>query len=274
MDAQTILRIRPELTRYLHEFDNCFGRRNTRSHLDTYVEGQLGDLKRKSIEPIADAARMPPRTLQEFLSLSRWDEELMRDRLQQRVARRHASPNSVGVIDETSFAKKGHKTACVQRQHCGSTGKIDNCVVSVHLGSATPGDPDPGDDPGDPEYLRGFHTLLDGELYLPEETWHEDRRRCDEAGIGPDVVYRPKYKMALEQVRRALGNGVRFTWLTFDEGYGGKPPFLRALDRISLNYVGEVPVNFHAWTQPPELLHREHARWKKPGRSRQPPSLP
>ena len=43
------------------------------------------------------------------------------------------------------------------------------------------------------------------------------------------MVYRPKWKIALELYDRARGNGVVFDWLTFDEGYGGKPEFLREL---------------------------------------------
>jgi SRSO17 transposase len=217
----------------------------------------LGDLDRKSVEPIADAAGVPPRTLQEFLSMLKWDDQAARDRVQRRVARRHPHPHSVGVIDETSFPKQGNKTACVQRQYCGSHGKLDNCVVSVHLG-----------------YVAGdFHTLLDGEPYLPEETWHENRTRCRAAGIPDDVVYRPKWQIALGQVQRALGNGVRFSWLTFDEGYGGKPPFLRVLDGLGQNYVAEIPANFVGWTRPPEVLYREHARNKGPGRRRKLPRL-
>jgi SRSO17 transposase len=257
MDADTILRIKPALTRYLHEFDGCMGRATNRGHLRTYVAGQLGDLQRKSIEPMADAAGQPPRTLQEFLSLLRWDDVGVRDVLQRRVAQRHADPNSVGIFDETSFHKQGSKTACVQRQHCGSRGKQDNCVVSVHLGYAA----------GD------FHTLLDGTLFLPEGTWHEDRDRCRAAGIPDDVVYRPKWQIALEQVRHALGNGVRFAWLTFDEGYGGKPPFLRALDALGQNYVAEIPVNFVGWTQSPEVMYREHVRDRELGRPRKLPRL-
>src|SRR5690606_33845475 len=83
LDAQTLNRIRPELTRYLHEFDGCFKRITSRRHLDSYVAGQLGDLKRKTVEPIADSVGTPPRTLQEFLSLFRWDESSMRDRVAQ-----------------------------------------------------------------------------------------------------------------------------------------------------------------------------------------------
>ena len=244
MDTQTILETKPALTKYLQLFNDCFGRSQTRGHLATYVRGQLSDLPRKSVEPIADEAGVPPRTLQEFLSLSRWDEAMMRDRLQQRVARCHGSEQSVGLIDETSFLKKGDQTACVQRQYLGSVGKKDNGVVSVHLGYAT----------GD------FHTLLDGDLYLPQQTWHDDRDRCRAAGIPEDVVYRAKWRIALEQVQRAIGNGVRFRWLTFDEGYGGKPPFLRELDTMGQDYVAEVPKDFHVWTQAPEVLHRRHGR--------------
>jgi len=246
MDAATVLEIKPALTTFLHEFDGCFGRRTTRRYLDIYVTGQLSDLERKSVEPMAAAAGVPPRSLQEFLSLFRWDGAAVRDRLQRRVAARHADPHSVGVIDETSFAKKGDKTACVQRQHCGCLGKLENCVVSVHLGYAA----------GD------FHTLLDGELFLPEETWHPNRARCRAAGIPDDVVYRPKWEIALEQVRRALGNGVRFAWLTFDEGYGAKPAFLRELAGLGQNYVAEIPVSLVGWTVPPPVLYRDHARDK------------
>ncbi|MCG3132202.1 MAG: IS701 family transposase ISRba4 [Phycisphaerae bacterium] len=186
-----------------------------------------------------------------------WDEGAVRDRLQRRVAQQHAHPHGIGILDETSFAKKGNHTACVQRQHCGSRGKQDNCVVAVHLGYAA-------DD---------FHTLLDGELYLSEETWHQNRTRCRAAGIPDEVAYRPKWQMGLAQIQRALGNGVRFSWLTFDEGYGGKPPFLRGLEALGQNYVGEIPVSFMVWTQPPEVMYREHHRDRRQGRPRKLPRL-
>lgn len=257
MDANTILRIKPELTSFLRQFDDCFGRVTTRRYLGLYVEGQLGDLPRKSIEPMADAIGEPPRNLQQFLGLFRWNEEALRDRLQQYVARRHGHPDSVGVLDETSFVKKGNKTACVQRQYCGAVGKTENCVVSVHLGYATP----------------DFHCLLDGDLYLPEHTWHEDRQRCRQAGIPEAIVYRPKSAIALEQYRRALANGLRFAWLTFDEFYGRNGYFLRELDSQGQNYVAEVPVDFMAWTRRPAVLYRVHGRDRQGGRPRNYPPL-
>ena len=257
MDANTILRIKPELTRFLHQFDDCFGRVSSRQYLDVYVEGQLSDLERKSIEPMADARGEPPRNLQQFLSLFRWDEKRLRDCLQQHIGRHHPDPDSVGVIDETSFVKKGDKTACVQRQHCGAVGKIENCVVSVHLTYAA----------------ANFHTLLDGELFLPEATWDADRPRCHEAGIPDEVVYRPKWQIALEQYQRAVTNGLRFAWLTFDEYYGRNGKFRGALDGLGQNYVAEVPVDLTAWTQRPAVLYKAHARDHKPGRKKQYPRL-
>ena len=149
-----------------------------------YISGQLSDIPEKSVEPIAINAGVPPRTLQEFLSQHHWDEDRARDRLQQIVRDEHAGPHSIGILDETSDVKKGDKTPGVQRQWCGAVGKKENCIVTVHL-----------------SYARdGFHTLLDGELYLPK-SWSDDRDRCREAGIPDDMVYRPKWKIGLELLR-------------------------------------------------------------------------
>ena len=86
----------------------------------------------------ADGCRsgIPPRTLQDVLATHSWDHERTVDRLQDFVAEHHHDEQAIGLIDETSFAKRGDKTTGVQRQYCGSRGKIDNCVVSVALGYA------------------------------------------------------------------------------------------------------------------------------------------
>ncbi len=236
MDADWIETLEPLLQKYLAHFDDCFVRPETRGHLAVYVRGQLADLPRKSVEPIALAAQVPPRTLQQFLSLLQWDRPLMRQRLQHLVAKEHASRHSIGVFDDTACPKKGDKTPGVQRQYCGATGKVDNCVVTVHLGYAA----------GD------CHCLLDSDLFLPE-AWSNDRPRCRRAGIPDDVGYRPKWRMALEQYDRAVANGVRFAWLTFDEGYGSKPELLRGLDQRRQHYVAEVPRDVRGWLRPARL---------------------
>jgi SRSO17 transposase len=246
MDANELRSLRPELNRFLRRFDDCFDTASV-GHLPVYVRGQLSDLDRKSVEPMAKRAGVAPRTLQEFLSLLAWDHAKMRDRLQHIVAAEHGGPNGVGLIDETSFVKKGNKTPGVQRQWCGHLGKVENCMVTVHLG-----------------YTQGdFQCLLHGELFLPE-SWHEDRERCRQAGIPDDVVYRPKWRIALELLDRAVANGIGLEWLTFDEHYGGKPEFLRELSRRQQRYVAEVPKNVVGWLRKPEVATRTYGREHEP----------
>lgn len=254
MDAKQIRKLKSILTSYLKRFDDCFSRRDSREHFSTYVEGQLSDLGEKSCEPIALAAGVPPRNLQEFLGAYRWDEDRARNRLQEMVVDEDSGPNSVGIIDETSDVKQGDKTPGVQRQWCGTVGKTENCIVTVHLGYAT----------GD------FHCLLDGDLYLPE-SWSNDRARCRAARIPDEVVYRPKWKIALELYDRARGNGVTFDWLTFDEGYGGKPEFLREIDDRQQGFVAEVPKTFTGWIHAPHVTNRPFRRGR--GRGRKTPRL-
>jgi SRSO17 transposase len=254
MDAKQIRQLKPMLTRYLKQFDDCFARKDTRAHFATYVEGQLSDLSEKSCEPIALAAGVPPRTLQEFLSHYRWEEDRTRDRLQQIVVRDHGGRNTVGIIDETSDKKQGDKTPGVKRQWCGTLGKTENCIVTVHLG-----------------YAQGdFHCLLNGDLFLPED-WSADRERCRAAGIPDEVVYRPKWKIALELLDHARANGVTFDRLTFDEGYGGKPEFLRELHGRRQCFVAEVPTTFTGWIQPPRVTKRPFRKGK--GRGRKTPRI-
>jgi SRSO17 transposase len=222
----------PAFAAYLRRFRSHFGQGRTARHFDTYCRGLLSDLPRKSVEPIALSAGTAVRTLQEFLVTARWDHASARDTLQNHfraaLADLPGGPlGTVGVIDETSSRKWGDHTPGVQRQYLGCVGKIDNGVVTAHLG-----------------VTRGtFQALLDADLYLPK-SWAEDRGRCRAAGIPDDVQHRPKWRLAVDQWLRAAGNGVSFDRLVFDEGYGSKVPFLRLLNLVSRRFVAEVPVNF------------------------------
>lgn len=243
MTGTDLEKLRPELGRFLGRFRGCFSDDRVRGHFRTFVSGQLGPLPRKSLEPIADWAGMPPRTLQEFMSLAEWNEERLRDRVREIADVEFGPPRdygTIGILDETSFAKKGDKTACVQRQYCGCTGKVDNCVQSIHLSYAN------GDD----------HVLIDSDLYLPE-SWDQDRARCRAAGIPDDVVYRPFYKIAIEEVGRAHDGGIRLDWITADERYGRVIGFLEGLENLGKRYVLEVPTDFRGWCFAPTVWTEE-----------------
>jgi SRSO17 transposase len=158
-----------------------------------------------------------------------WQYTDVRQLLQRRLATTLASLpaddlGTVGLIDETSALKSGTKTPGVQRQYLGCVGKIANGIVTVHLG-----------------VCRGrYKTLCDAELFLSKD-WAADTDRREEAGIPQDMVHRPKWQIALEEVDRALTNAVHLDWLTFDEEYGKAPEFVCGLDQRSLAFVGEVP---------------------------------
>jgi SRSO17 transposase len=240
MTPEQIAELAPALTEFLYCFRRCFVECRTIEHFKVYCRGLLSNLPRKTIEPVAVAAGSTVRALQLFLTERDWDHVRLADQLQQRVAAKHGRlPGAVhaaddlgviGLIDETSVPKSGDKTPGVQRQYCGATGKIDNCIVTVHLGC----------------HHGDFKTLLDSDLYLPR-SWAEDRDRCRAAGIPDDLSFRPKTRIALDQVRRALGNGIRFDWFVFDEGYGKDPSFLFGLDALGQTWIGEVPRNFRCW---------------------------
>jgi SRSO17 transposase len=238
MTDEQIRALGPAFATELRRYRGCFPQTRVARHFDTYCRGLLSDLPRKSVEPIALAAGTAVRTLQEFLVTSNWDHTLARDQLQRRLAEALAElpPDPlgvVGVIDETSAVKKGDKTPGVQRQYLGCVGKIDNGVVTVHVG-VTQG---------------RFQALLDADLYLPQ-SWALDRPRCREAGLPEEVEYRSKWRIAFDQLLRLHTNGVRFDWLTFDEGYGSKTPFLWALGLLSQKFVAEVPTNFRVRPTP------------------------
>jgi len=238
MTSEQIASLQPALAKLLAWFRPCFERGKTFGYLEKYILGLLSDVKRKSIEPIALAAGVAVRTLQEFLAFFCWDEERASQQLIRLVANEHGRREGIGVLDASGHCKQGDKTPGVQRQWCGESGKIDNCVVGQHLLYTD-------NDPQNP-----FSCVLAGDLFLPE-AWANDPQRCQEAGIPEELRHRPKWQIGLEQVRQAIREGIRFSFLTADEDYGKVPQFWLDLDALGQWAVAEVPKNFLAWPKPP-----------------------
>ena len=238
MNAEQIASLEPRLASLLETFRDCFKRQKTFGYLRQYILGLMTDLNRKSIEPIALACGVAVRTLQEFLADFRWDHALAEDKIHHLVADRADEGGGIGIIDASGHPKRGNKTPGVHHQYCGENGKQDNCVVGQHLLYT------------DNDLVNPFSCMLCSDLYVPK-AWTEDRVRCREAGIPADLEFRTKWQIAVAQIQRAIGNGVRFFWLVFDCDYGRVPKFWFALDRLGQQGVGEVPPNFSCWTRPP-----------------------
>ena len=161
MTFKQITALGRKLVVFLGLFAGCFGRRESRELLRIYVQGQLSNLHRKTAEGIALEFGKAPRTLQRFLESIKWDEEKFHDRCQQVVAQEHSHSEAIGVVDESGVAKSGDDTVGVARQWNGNRGKVDNCVVGVHLSYAAP----------------GFQCLLGSGVYLPEDWANDPVRR-------------------------------------------------------------------------------------------------
>jgi SRSO17 transposase len=247
MTKEQMTALEPGLRKYLAAFRVCFRKEVTFDYLGIYTLGLLSDCPRKSVEPIALAAEVAVRTLQEFLSSFRWDHPRAEALLRRQVADRPGGPG-IGILDASGHAKQGDKTPGVQRQWCGETGKIDNCIVGQHLLHTD-------NDPANP-----FGCILCSDLFLPQ-AWADDPARRREAGIPGELTYRAKWQIAIEQVRRALGDGVPLSYLVFDEDYGSVPGFWRELDALGQTGIGEVRANFECWATAPAChsLQAAHA---------------
>ena len=98
MTADQIRSLRPALVALLARFGPCFKRQKTFAYFVCYIAGLLAELKRKSVEPIALAAGVPVRTLQEFLSFFRWDDRRVDDAFARMVADEHACVDAIGIL--------------------------------------------------------------------------------------------------------------------------------------------------------------------------------
>ena len=120
MTLKEIKQLGPMIVAFLAMFRICFKRGAGWRLLHVYVRGQLSDVQRKNCEAIALLFGEYPRTLQRLLEYIKWDEELLRDRGQQIVAKDHAHPEAIGLIDESGIHKSGRATAGVGRQYNGN----------------------------------------------------------------------------------------------------------------------------------------------------------
>lgn len=235
-----------QLVQFHDRFAPLFGKEQARGHAFTYLKGLMTCPERKSIEPIALCVGDGQVSgLQKFINIAPWRHDEVQGELQglfadELVPSAISSPiGTVGVIDESAFAKKGIESVGVARQHNGRLGEEDNCQVGVFLIGVAP----------------AGTALLNHRLYLPgpwcEETV-EARARRDKVHIPEGLPFRTKAAIAAELIRDvAVTDAVRLDWVVADEEYGKAGHFLDELERLEQRYVLEVPVTTTVWTADP-----------------------
>jgi len=215
-----------ELERWLAPFLARLRRKAQRHWAPVYLKGLILPGERESAEPMA--ARVAPGDVQQlhhFVSTSPWATVPLEDEPVKAADRLVGGPDAVLVVDDTASVKQGRCSVGVKRQYCGRLGKKANCQALVSLTLARAAVP----------VCAGLR------LFLPED-WCADAGRRAAAGVPETIGYRPRWRIALDEVDRALASGARFGCILADAEYGKTAEFRAGLGGRRLAYaVGVLP---------------------------------
>ena len=207
-----------ELDRYHERFADGFVRCERRHWALKYSQGQMLDLDRKSIEPMAVAVQDGSiQAMQQFISQGTWSDAKVLAIHRSAVAETLGRPDGVIILDGCDFPKQGQDSVGVAAQYCGPLGKLANCQASVVLAYAS----------------ELGATLLDRRLYLPKAWFAQDHRaRWEKCGIPDAVIFQTKPELGAEMIEAVVAEGVvPFRWITMDEGYGAAGYLLDLIHR-------------------------------------------
>ena len=153
------------------------------------------------------------------------------------------------VFDESAFAKKGEKSVGVARQWNGRLGKTENSQVGVFAALVR----------------DRACALVDGELFVPEH-WFDDPERCRKAGIPESLTFRTKGQIALDLLLRLRREGLHYSHVVFDAGYGHLPWLLNDLDDEGETFLAEIHADQRIYLENPQpaVPERTTPRGKAP----------
>ncbi|MFN2249786.1 MAG: IS701 family transposase [Candidatus Promineifilaceae bacterium] len=238
-----------EMRAYVEMFEPAFRRREQLEWSQSYLQGLLGETRRKNIERMALELGENVRSMQHFVGQSPWAQEPVNAIYQRLVAEGLGEADGVALIDESSVVKQGNGSVGVAAQYCGSVGKTANGQVGVYLGYAS----------------RKGYSLLEGQLFMPDEWFdetHAERRIA--CGVPQDLVYQTKPEIGLKLLQKAEKRGtLAFQWVAADELYGDSPAFRDGVAALNKWYFTEIKSTTLVWNFRPEVHIPE---WKGHGR--------
>jgi SRSO17 transposase len=215
-----------ELERWLEPFLARLGNKTRRRMCPLYVAGLIGPGDRKSVQPMA--TRFAPGDydqLHHFIAAGVWDAAPLEAELLAEADRLVGADGAVLVIDDTALPKKGNHSVGVAPQYASALGKNANCqtLVSTTLAS------------GEVPVMIGLC------LFLPE-SWTNNPARMRKARVPDDrQAFRTKPEIAIKEIDRIKGAGVRFGCVLADAGYGLSAPFRQALSTRGLCWAVGIP---------------------------------
>jgi SRSO17 transposase len=236
-------------------FEGRWFRTESREHFRQYLRGLLAPLARKNSWTISEfTGERRPTAVQRFINLTPWDADALRDDVRSYAMEVFADDRAVLIADPTGFAKKGRKSAGVQRQYSGTLGRVDNCQIGTFLAYAN---------------TAGDRVLIDRELYMPKDSWCADSDRRAEAGVPGELTFVTRPQQVQSMIARTVGAGVPFAWFSADEEFGQNPGLRAYLDEERIAYCMAVPKttdvttgNISSATESPTAVQNIAARLK------------
>lgn len=246
IDKEDITLFMEEFKGFHAQFADCFSREEPRKNFQLYMAGQMSQLERKSIEPIAlNVEDAKVRAMQHFLSDVVWEEEMILSRYHDMVSEDLGDAEGALIFDESGFVKKGDDSVGVARQYCGNIGKVENCQVGVYAAYAS----------------RYGYSFLENRLFIPEKWFGDDyaerRKKCR---LPAGTVFKTKPQLAAEMLEKIVSEGkIPFRYVVADTVYGNSPEFIGAVGNVpGVTYLVALPSDTLCWLQNPMTVEKSY----------------
>lgn len=216
--------------------------RDTSGPAYPYLRGQLTmDGERNFANMARPMTGDDGQALQPVMSNSPWSgPEVFRQIQAEITAPPALAPGSTLILDESAEEKAGTHNAGASRQYNGRRGKVDVGRVDTCLTYANA--------------TVGLWTMVDGELFLPEEWFGPDfAQRRKEVGIPEERTFETKIALGLKMVKRAKAQGLPFELLACDALYGRAHQFRAALAMEGVRYAAQGPADTLVYLSAPRV---------------------
>ncbi len=237
-----------EFERWVQPFLGRFTHKAQRRWAAVYLRALMAPGERKSVEPMA-RRHCPEDTqqLHHFVACSTWDTRVLEGVLLEKADALVGGRGAHLIVDDTALVKKGKHSVGVGNQYCGQLGKNANCQALVSLTLARDEMP----------VAVGLH------LYLPE-AWAQDAERRRRCSVPEKLAFRPKWRIALDEVKRVVDAGVTFGDVLADAGYGACAEFRQGLSALGLHWVVGISADHHVYAASARLRTMPNAWTGRP----------
>jgi SRSO17 transposase len=189
--------------------------------------------------------------MQQFITDSPWDPDATMNGILDFMNSDMSNPKGIIAFDDTSFPKHGKESVGVGRQYNGLTGRIGICQVATSALYILP------------SKKRNRDAIiwpLGMKLYLLHD-WIDDKKRRQGVGIPDEIMYKEKWRLALDLLDNANKHNIPHYVVTADAAYGESSAFRAELRLRNEPYVMAVcPTDVSMVLNsirliPPEIVH-------------------